>query len=216
MKEISKIKKLVLTVIIAVIIAGITVTILYGINKGIEYKESTKIEVNIPNGYEKEDIEQIAKESFSDKNILVQDIEKTKQVVSVRIGNFTEDELNIFKAKISEKYNIEQDKLVVYEIEVPETKIFTLVNPYMFSVSLVTVLSIVYIALRNIKKDALSKVIRLLLSLIVVIGLYFSIIAIARIPINQYIMPMALTLYVATILITVVELNKESKVKGCE
>ena len=209
MKETSKIKKIVLAIIIAVIIAGIIISIIYGFNKGIEYKESTKIEVNIPNGYEKEDIEQIANESFSDKNILIQDIEKTKQVVSVRIGNYTEDELNIFKAKISEKYNIEQDKLVVYEIEVPETKIFTLVNPYMFSISLVTVLSLVYIALRNIKKDALSKVIKLLLSLIVVIGLYFSIIAITRIPINQYIMPIGLTIYVITLLITVGNLNRE-------
>ena len=209
MKKITKLNKIFIAIMIVIILAGIIVTAIYGFNKAIVFKKSTKIEVNIPKGYNKEDIKQISNEVFSDKNILIQDIEKTNQVVSVRIKNYTEDELNNFKAKIAEKYDIEEDKLTVYEVEVPETRISTIVLPYVLPASLTTVLSIVYIALRNIKKDALSKVIRLLLSLIVVIGLYFSIIAIARIPVTEYTMPIALTVYVATLLITVIGFNKE-------
>ena len=209
MKKMSIIKKICLSLIIAVILAGIVVTIIYGVNKSISYQKSTKIEINIPKGYEKEDIKQIANEVFSDKNIQIQDIEKTNQVVAIRIKNYTEDELNNFKAKISEKYDIEENKLTVYEIEVPETRFATLLTPYIFSVSLVTMLSVIYMALKNIKKDAAKKVTKLLASVIFIEAFYFSIIAITRIPVNEYTMPIALAVYVATLLITVIELNKE-------
>ena len=202
-------KKIIVILITLIILAGIIVVATKGFNKDISFQKSTKIEVNIPKGYEKDDIKQIVNEVFSEKNVQIQDIEKTNQVVSVRIKNYTEEELNNFKAKISEKYGMEQDKLNIQEVEVPATRISTLVAPYVFSVGLVTVLSIVYIALRNIKKEPLKVAVKLLVGLIATMGLYFSIIAIARIPVNEYTMPIALTVYVATLLITVGKLNKE-------
>ena len=205
----KKITKIMIAIVVAIIISGIVITILYGLNKDISYQKSRKIEVNIPKGYEKEDISQIANEVFSNKDIQIQDMEKTNQVVSIRIKEYTSDELNNFKTKILEKYDVDQDDLSVYEIEVPETKISTLVTPYIFSVGLVTVLSIVYLALRNIKSNAGKKVLTLIISLIMVLGLYFSIIAITRIPVSEYTMPIALTVYVATLLITLGIINKE-------
>ena len=205
----KKITKIMIAIVVAIIISGIVITILYGLNKDISYQKSRKIEVNIPKGYEKEDISQIANEVFSNKDIQIQDMEKTNQVVSIRIKEYTSDELNNFKTKILEKYDVDQEDLSVYEIEVPETKISTLVTPYIFSVGLVTVLSIVYLALRNIKSNAGKKVLTLIISLIMVLGLYFSIIAITRIPVSEYTMPIALTVYVATLLITLGIINKE-------
>ena len=209
MKEMSKVYKIITILAIVIIIAGIVVLASKGFNKAIEYEQSKKIEVNIEKGYEKEDIKQIVNEVFSQKNTQIQDIEKTNQVISIRIKDYTEDELNSFKAKISEKYEIEEEKLNVTEIEVPSTKITTLVFPYVFPVSLVTVLSIIYIALRNIKKDASKKIAKLITCLTLVAGLYFSIIVLTQLPFNVYVMPIALTLYVATLLIELVKLNKE-------
>ena len=63
--------------------------------------------------------------------------------------------------------------------------------------------------IRNIKsKDMIKKVSKLLTSLIVVAGLYFSIIVLAQIPVTEYMMPIALALYVSTVLLTVIKLNK--------
>ena len=179
-----------------------------GFNKDISYQKATRIEVSIPKGYEKDDIKQIAEEVFSDKNIQMQDIEKTNQVVSVRIKDYTEEELNNFKTIISEKYGIEQDKLTVEEVKIPGTKMLTLVTPYLFSLGLVTVLTIIYICLKNIKKEPLKKVLKTIFGLIASVGLYFSIIAIARIPVDEYTMPIALSVYVATLLITIGNFNK--------
>ena len=202
-------KKTIAILVVLIILAGIILVFTKGFNKDISYQKATRIEVNIPKGYEKDDIKQIAEETFGNKNIQVQDIEKTNQVVSLRIKDYTEDELNNFKTKISEKYGIEQDKLTVEEIKIPGTRMLTLVTPYMFSLGLATVLSIIYIGLRNIKKEPLKKVLKVILGLIAALGVYFSIIAIARIPVNEYTMPIALTVYVAALLIIVGKINKE-------
>ncbi len=202
-------KKIIAILVVLIILVGIIMVFTKGFNKDISYQKATRIEVNIPKGYEKDDIKQIAEETFGNKNIQVQDIEKTNQVVSLRIKDYTEDELNNFKTKISEKYGIEQDKLTVEEIKIPGTRMLTLVTPYMFSLGLATVLSIIYIGLRNIKKEPLKKVLKVILGLIAALGVYFSIIAIARIPVNEYTMPIALTVYVAALLIIVGKINKE-------
>ncbi len=210
MKNILKTKRIIAVMLVVVILAGIIMLFVKGFNKDIVYSKGTKIEAYISKGYEKTEIEKIAKESFPNRKILLQDIEKLNQVVSVKVENYTQEELENFKTKIAEKYGIEKDNLEVHEVATPSTRIKTLVTPYIFPVSLVTILSIVYVALRNIKeKDMISKIVKLLTNLIAVAGLYFSVIVIAQIPVNEYMMPIALALYVTTLLITVIKLNKE-------
>lgn len=210
MKNISKTKKILALIIILIILAGIIMLVIKGFNKSITYQKATKIECYIAKGYNKADIKQITDEVFGNKTVQIQDVEKLNQVVSVRINNYTEEELENFKAKICEKYEIEEDDLEIYEVEVPTTRIKTLVTPYVLPVSIVTILAVIYVGIRNIKsKDMIKKVSKLLTSLIIGAGLYFSIIVLAQIPVTEYMMPIALALYVATLLITVMKLNKE-------
>lgn len=210
MKKITENKKILIIAILIIIVAGIIFLAVKGFNKGIIYDSATRIECYIPSGYEKADIENITNETFSNKNVKVQDIEKLNQIVSIKIKDYSEEELENFKTKISEKYEIDKDKLEIYEIKIPTTRISTIVKPYVLPVSIVTVLSLVYIALRNIKsKEAVKKVIKVALTLVLVAGIYFSILVIAQIPINEYTMPIALMLYVLTLLIEVIKLNKE-------
>ena len=209
MKKITENKKILIIAILIIIVAGIIFLAVKGFNKGIIYDSATRIECYIPSGYEKADIENITNETFSNKNVTVQDIEKLNQIVSIKIKDYSEEELENFKTKISEKYGIDKDKLEIYEIKIPTTRISTIVKPYVLPVSIVTVLSLVYIALRNIKsKEAVKKVIKVALTLVLVAGIYFSILVIAQIPINEYTMPIALMLYVLTLLIEVIKLNK--------
>jgi len=210
MKKITENKKILIIAILIIIVAGIIFLAVKGFNKGIIYDSATRIECYIPSGYEKADIENITNETFSNKNVTVQDIEKLNQIVSIKIKDYSEEELENFKTKISEKYGIDKDKLEIYEIKIPTTRISTIVKPYVLPVSIVTVLSLVYIALRNIKsKEAVKKIIKVALTLVLVAGIYFSILVIAQIPINEYTMPIALMLYVLTLLIEVIKLNKE-------
>lgn len=209
MKKLSKSKKIIAVILLLIIVAGIIMLVIKGFNKSITYQKATKIECYIAKGYDKADIKEIANEVFSDKNIEIQDIEKLNQVVSIKIKNYTDEELENFKNKITEKYDIKKDDLLVHEIEVPATKISTLVEPYVFPVTLTTILAIVYIVVRNIKeKDCIKKVAQLLTYLIAVAGVYFSIILIAQIPVNEFMMPIALAIYVATLLLGTIKIQK--------
>lgn len=209
MKKITKKEKIIFSLVILIIIAGIITLCISGFNKSASFASGTRIEAYIPNGYEAEDIIAIAKESFnSAKRISFDKIEKLNQVAGIKIDNYTEDELTNFKNKLMEKYSIEEDKLEIYEIDIPTVRISTTVKPYIFPIILITVLSLAYLLLRNLKRENLIVYIaKIILILIAVLGLYFSIIVISRIPFGVYTMPVALALYIATLLISIEKLK---------
>lgn len=210
MEKITKKEKIIFSLVILIIIAGIITLCINGFNKSASFASGTRIEAYIPNGYEAEDIIAIAKESFnSAKKISFDRVEKLNQVAGIKIDNYTEDELTNFKNKIMEKYSIEEDKLEIYEIDIPTVRISTTIKPYVLPVTLITILVLVYLIIRNLKKKNIMRYIaKIVLSLIAVLGVYFSIIVICRIPFGVYTMPVALILYIATLLITVYKIKK--------
>ena len=153
MKMNTKLGKIICVVIALILLAGIIMLFTVGFNKHITYRKGTKIEAKINNGYEKADIEAMAKEAFPNREIEVQDIEKLNQVFAVKLENYTEEELNDFKAKIVEKYELKKDEVTLEEVPVPAARVQSLVKPYVFSMGLVTVLSAVYVAVRNAKNQ---------------------------------------------------------------
>lgn len=213
MKDCSKRKKIIFGILILTIISGIIILCTIGFNKSLEYSAGTRIEVYIDKGYDKQEIIDIAKDSFSGKMISFAEVEKLGQVASIKVKDYTDEELDTYKNKIMEKYEIKEDSLMIQEIPVPKTQIRTIIVPYILPITLVTILSLVYMAFRNIKSgNALSIVIKMLLTLIIVLGLYFSLILIFRLPFGPYTMPVALAVYILTLLISVLTncSNKEN------
>lgn len=202
-------KTIFLIILILIIISGIITIGIAGFEKSANYKEGTRIEIYIPKGYEKEDIIGLAKECFVDKEISFTEIEKLNQVAGIKLSDYTKEELDSFKTKVSEKYNIEEKKLETYEILVPETKISTVVAPYILPMILVTILSVIYVGIKNIKTNkALNTSLKVLITVIISLATYFSIIAIARLPFGIYTMPLALAIYIITLLIAVNSIKK--------
>lgn len=208
-KNISNKNKIVLSVIIIFIICGIITLFTNGFEKISEYKAGTRIEVYIPQGYQEQDIVNMANESFNGKTFEIEKIEKLDQVVGIRIEEYTEEELKSFKAKISEKYAIKEDKLEIYEIKVPVTQIRTIVEPYVFPITLVTVLSLIYVLFANLKADdKFLKILKVLLTIVLTLGVYFSLILVCRLPFGIYTMPLALAVYIITLIIVVNNVKK--------
>lgn len=204
MKYILKKNNLILLVLIVFILAGLITMFVTGFNKSSEYQAGTRIEVYIPQGYEKQDVIDIANESFNGKKINFEKMEKLNQVAGIKVKEYSSEELDVFKTKISEKYNIDKDKLQIYEIEIPATRISTAIEPYILPVILVTVISLIYVLFRNLKSEQKWKIIlKIVLTLSIVLGLYFSIVLICRLPFADYTMPLALAIYIITLLILV-------------
>ena len=204
MKDISKKNKIALLLLVLLIIAGTITLFIAGIEKTATYKAGTRIEVYIPNGYEKQDIINIANESFVGKEFTFEEVEKLKQVASIKIEEYSEEELKNFKASICEKYDIKEDNLELHEIKLPSIRIRTDVAPYVFPVVLVTVLSLIYVLFRNLKSENRWKLIlKIGLVLSLVLGVYFSLILVTRLPFGSYTMPLALAIYIITLMISV-------------
>ena len=168
-------------------------------------KVGTRVEVYIPKGYNLADIEEIVKQSFGvDKSFSIEEPEKFNQVISVKLKDYSQEELDSFKKAISEKYNIEEDSMELYEISTPTTKISTVISPYVFPVVLVTVLSFAYFAIKNLKsEDKWKLILRMIITLVIVQGVYFSLILIFRLPFGVYTMPIALLIYVITLVLLI-------------
>ena len=204
MKDITKKNKIALLLFVLLIMAGIITLFIAGFEKTATYKAGTRIEVFIPNGYEKQDIINIANESFSGKEFTFEEVEKLKQVASIKIDEYSEEELKNFKASISEKYDIKEDNLELHEIKLPSIRISTEVEPYVLPVVLVTVLSLIYVLFRNLKSENKWKIIlKIVLVLALVLGVYFSLILVTRLPFGSYTMPLALAIYIITLMISV-------------
>lgn len=211
MKDISMKNKIVLILLILLIIAGTITLFVVGFKKTTEYGAKTRLEIYIPNDYNEDDILDIANKHFSTNEILFEEIKQVSgttgtkvNVIGIRINNYSEEELTNFKTEISEKYNLKEDELELHEIELPVTRIRTAVAPYVFPVILSTIISLVYIFIKNLKSENKWKnIIKILSALILVLGAYFSLILITRLPFGAYTMPVALAIYIITLIVTV-------------
>lgn len=204
MKDIWKKNKITLLVLTILIIAGTIILGINGFEKSPDLKAGTKIEIYIPQGYEKQDVINIAKQIFGEDYLAFEEVEKLNQIAGIKVNNYTEEQLNDFKSKISEKYGIDEKELEVYEIPMPNVRVSTLVTPYVFPVTLVTILSLIYVLFRNLKSENKWKIVlKTVLTLVIVLGSYFSIILIFRLPFGNYTMPIALAIYIITLIILV-------------
>lgn len=211
MKKCLNANKIFLIILILIIISGIITLGVFGFKKSSEYSSGTRIEIYIAKGYEKQDIINIAKESFTGREISFDEVEKLNQIAAIKVKDYTKEELNNYKAKIAEKYNTSEESLQVYEVAIPATRVETVVKPYILPTILITVLSLIYISFRNLKSGKVLKtLIEIVLKLILIAGVYFSIILLFRLPFGTYTMPIALLIYIISMLIIIYKANKSN------
>jgi len=199
MKEWINKRKIILIICAVIMIAGLIMFFIKGFNKEQYYSANMKLEVYIENGYDKNTIKEIAKESFGDKEFNLEEIEKLGQVVAIRIKNPSEEEIETFKNKIMEKY----------QIDMPTVRIRTFVEPYIFPIILITILSLIFVGIISKKsKKIIENICKIIIKLIIISGVYFSILLICRLQFGTYTMPIALAIYLLTLLVSVNKIQK--------
>ena len=210
MKQISTKQKIIYAIVMAIIVAGIIVICTMNFNLGLMYSNNKRIDIYIGKDYEISDIKSIADETLDGKKI----IQKSYQLddyVSVTVKNASDEQIENFKSKIIEKYNISEDLQSIETFEIPSTKVIDVMKNYFFPIALVTVLSAIYLAIRFRKQNIFKIFIKTILVLIIIEALYFSIIAICRIPFNEIIMPISLLIYILTLISCVYKFKKDEK-----
>lgn len=196
--------KIIYLIAVLIIIVGIIVTCIWKTNFSLEYSEHTRIDVYIGKEFNVEDMKQIVKDVFKNKEIKYQNIETFNDSIAINIKELNDEELTVLKDKVKEKYEIEEIDSNVTTMTIPHYRIRDIIKPYIAPIVITTIIILAYIGIRYLKLGAFKVIITLLLRLIVSEAVLASIIQILRIPVGVYIVPVTIIIYVLVTIATVV------------
>ena len=209
-KEKTKLlKKLLYVLITIIIIAGIAVGCTLKFNFSLAYDDSNRIEVYLGKDYSKSDIEAIAKEAFGTNNVLVQKIEFFNDSVAVTVREQNDEQLENFVNKLNEKYETELEKDDLTIVKIPHYRGRDIMDRYFVPILISAIIIVVYELIRYRKIGKIKVLARVLLWPLVIEAVYLSLIAITRLPISYYTLPLGIILAVITL--TVVTYKNEKR-----
>lgn len=201
-------------ILAAVIIAGIIVITTVGFNVELNMKANNRIELFLDKDFEISDIKNITNEVFQDKPVVIQKVEVFGDTVGITAEEITDEQKQQLIEKVNEKYSLELSADSIETEEIPNERIRDLINPYIFAFGLASGLILVYMILRYQKLGIVSVFLKTLATIVVSQATLFSIIAIARIPIGRFTIPMVITVYLASLFVLTHNFeNKLSKIK---
>lgn len=212
----DKKKKILYTVIALIIVVGILITCIWGFNVNISYTEHKQVDIYIGKEFNSEDINKIAKEVLGKQEIRVQKVEVYEDMVSINAKEITNEQLEQINQKINEKYELENKADSLTIISVPKIRLLDEIKPYITPIIISTVIIIVYSVIRYRKIGVLKLLISLVKSLVLPQAIYFSILAITRLPICRLTMPVALVILVVTLFVEYNNLEKAKDKKDLE
>ena len=206
-------KKIIYGILILTIIVGATLIATIGLNLSIEYNENTKIYVYIGKKFENKEIKQIVSEVFKTNKVTVRKVEVYEDMACITTEKQNSENLNErieeLNAKINEKYELENKTEDIVTKNEPKIKVYTIVKPYIWPVIISSVIIIICSAIIFRKIGIIKTIITYILSILGSQALYMSIIAIARIPVDKYTMPIALIVYMIAITATTIIKQKQ-------
>ncbi len=196
----TKKKVIIYILIIAIIIAGIAVTIIKGFNFDLKYQDAKRIELGIGTKVNEQEIRAIVEEVLGEnQKILIQKIEVFEDAASITVKDITEEQKQSIIDKVNEKYGIELKADDVPIITIAHTRGRDIIKPYVIPFSVATLIILVYMMIRYYKLGSLSVLGKTLGIVVLMQVILFSIMAITRIPIGRLTIPLVLTVYILTL-----------------
>lgn len=215
MKENKRIKFIVLLSII-IIAAGIIVTAILGFNFELTYQDTKKVELYINKEFEISDIKQITNEVFEKEQVIIQKVEVFEDTVSIMAKDITDEQKTKLITKINEKYQTELKADSTTIVSVPHTRGRDIIKPYIVPYIISTAIILCYMAIRYYKLNSAKILVKSIFVLTVVQALLFSLIAITRLPISRFTMPLSITLYILTLIGITNKFEKNLTLKKAE
>lgn len=197
-------KKIVYIVLTIVFIIALILTATIGLRVDLSYGEGTEIGFSINKNLDIKEVSKIADEIWENSN--VQSIEFLGDSALIKVKEANSEEIATLRSKINEKYQVELKEENMSINHVSNTKLRTILEPYIIPVGLSTLLILGYYSIRY--KGA-KKMLNLLKYIAIAECMLYSIYAICRLPINELTMPIATILYTLIVLVTSAKLEME-------
>lgn len=200
--------KIIKILLVCLFIAGIIVISTIGFNVGTKYSENTQIGINIGKEFNISDIKEITDEVFGNQRVLIQKVELYQDMLLITVEDASEEQISDLNTKINEKFGIEN---VITDVEVTHNanlKLKSIVKPYIIPMLIVTILIVLYTIIAYRKLGVLKVLYNTAMAIIVPEAILISLYAVTRIPINRLTMIIGLIVYIASITLNIVYLQK--------
>ena len=205
-------KKVFYAILICIMIAGAIVIATMGLKADIIYSKNVRLDMYLGKEYNKQDIEQIAKEVFGNERMLVQQVEFYGDMFSITVPQEVEDldtKVEQLVSKVNEKFGLELKKENITKVYQPKIKLSSVLMPNLLPMAISMVIILIYVMVRFRKIGVWKTLSAYILTALASELIYLSILAICRIPINRLVTPIGLAIY--AVVITIVTAKREKQ-----
>lgn len=209
-------KKLIYAILACIIIAGVVITLTIGLKVDLIYSKNAEIDIYVEKVVNIEEIRAIAKEVFPNEKVMVNQIELFEDMVAITVTDRADenlkDQIEQLKTKINEKYGSDIETADITIIHNPKVKLSSIIKPYIAPIAISAVIILVYVIVHYRKLGIIKTALSYLLYTGAVQAVFFGVLAISRFPINRFVVPVVLMLYIITI--TALSFKNEKKLEN--
>ncbi len=201
-------KKIIQIVLMCLIIAGVIIVATIGFNVGTKYSETTQISIKIGKEFDLKDIKAITNEVFEKQNTQIQYVELYKDMVQITVKEASEEQIKTLNEKINEKFEISNELSNVLVTRQSNVRLRDIVKPYIVPVAIVSAITIVYVMIAFRKLGIWQVLYNTLMNMVAPQAIFAVFYAVTRIPVNRLTVVIAILIYIASIMLNIVYLNK--------
>lgn len=208
-------KKVIVAIIACIVVAGIAITCVMGLNYELMYSDNTQFDIYIGKEFDNNEIKNIVQEVIGkDKQVLIQKVEMYEDMVTVTTKEVSDEQLEQINQKINEKYGIENKKEDIQLVKNSKIRGRNIVKPYVFPVAISFIIIVVVMAILYRKLGVSKVILNFVGYTLLVQAIYLSIIALTRVEVNRFTMPVSIALYALTQLYVITKLeNKKNSLQ---
>ena len=201
-------KKIIQIVLMCLIIAGVIIVATIVFNVGTKYSETTQISIKIGKDFDLKDIKAITNEVFEKQNTQIQYVELYKDMVQITVKEASEEQIKTLNEKINEKFEISNELSNVLVTRQSNVRLRDIVKPYIVPVAIVSAITIVYVMIAFRKLGIWQVLYNTLMNMVAPQAIFAGFYAVTRIPVNRLTVVIAILIYIASIMLNIVYLNK--------
>ena len=206
-------KKILIAVMTCIIIVGFAMIGFVGLNFDINYTANKEIDIYLGTQFEISDIRGLVKEVIGNEATVIQKVELYEEIVSIKVKDISDEQIEQLLAKINEKYNLEIKKDDITITNNPNLRGRELVKPYILPIAISVVLVLVYAGIKFYRVNSIEVISKLIGLNIIAQLFYVSVLAITRLPVNRLTIPVSIAIYIATTLAVTINFENKEIVK---
>ena len=201
-------KNIFLVVLAVIILVGIIMFCIKGLNYNSFYGKNTTISITTEQAIDKSELQQIVEETIGGK-VSVRNLNDLSNSLLITIKGISDEQKTNLLTKVNEKYSLELKEEDLEITNNASIKLIDIIKPYITPSVISIVLILAYFIIRY-RKYGIGKIILETLGSILISELsLFSIYAIVRIPVNSITMPISVILFVIVIIALMEKYRKE-------